>query len=92
MCLLQRVITPRSLKRRLASRGYSWTARTAILSKLCDWTDMSDPISSVSWMQKVRSFVRPAFPLLTRTRRDAPAVGMTSIRPRIYDAPILMHM
>lgn len=36
---------------------YLWTAHTAAVSKLCDLTDTSDTISSLSWVQKVRAAV-----------------------------------
>lgn len=34
---------------------YLWTAHTAAVSKLCDLSDSSDTVSSLSWVQKVRT-------------------------------------
>jgi cell division cycle 20-like protein 1, cofactor of APC complex len=38
----------------LGSCVYLWAANTAAVSKLCDLSDSSDIVSSVSWVQKVR--------------------------------------
>ncbi len=38
----------------LGSCVYLWTAHNAVVSKLCDLTNTTDVISSVSWVQKVR--------------------------------------
>ncbi len=39
----------------LGSCVYLWTAHTAAVSKLCDLSETSDTVSSLSWVQKVRN-------------------------------------
>ena len=49
----------------LGSCVYLWTAHNAAVSKLCDLAETNDTISSVSWVQRVRSFI-PNIPISTK--------------------------
>lgn len=42
----------------LGSCVYLWTAHTAAVSKLCDLSETSDTVSSLSWVEKVRTLAR----------------------------------
>ncbi|KAK0199097.1 WD40 repeat-like protein [Armillaria mellea] len=57
----------------LGSCVYLWTAHNAVVSKLCDLTNTTDVISSVSWVQKGSTL----------------AIGTLSGRLHIYDAVAL---
>ena len=72
---------------------YLWTAHTAAVSKLCDLSNTHDTISSVSWVQKVRSLssVRHMCFLQSLTQGTTLAVGTLSGRLHIYDANTLQR-
>lgn len=59
----------------LGSCVYRWTARNALVSKLCNFAPSNDTISSVSWGVQKRS--------------SALAVGTLAGRLHIYDAQML---
>ncbi|GJE94759.1 WD40 repeat domain-containing protein [Phanerochaete sordida] len=59
----------------LGSCVYLWTAHTAAVSKLCDLSDTSDTVSSLSWVEKGTTL----------------AVGTLSGKLHIYDAHTLQR-